>query len=405
MPYGQTEVPVAIPDENLAGLLSPPEDPSSQDLESLVGTALQCAVGGKTLLEAARRANKTVIAFNHESVPCTLLANHLASRLLQAKAQDVSLLERASDPTQPRSSRIFPEKDLETPCPVERHDPRISSSVKVGQLDDGTGVLLNEAFASAELRCTITDVAINPFWGYSGGPSFVVPGLASEKTIKNCVRPAMRGARLPAVLTGNPTYETLNRASQAQPVDFAIHLVERPDGRIAGAFVGDFMATFEQACALSAKTFRQTLQRKVDIVISSAGGAPWDRTLFDASPSIIMATTACKDHGILILVAECPEGLGKFPSSGSTIRDQKARLAQSRRTLSLEGLLEHSLQKTSSEHRTYLVSTLPEHQASLYSLLTAKSVGSAVQRATRHVGKDAKIALMPYGSHTAASIA
>ena len=404
MPYGQTEVPVAIPDENLAGLLAPLDDSASQDLEALADAAPQRVVEDRTLLVAASRAVRTTIAFNHESAPCTLLANRLAERLFQGGAKGVTLLGRASDPTQPRSSRILPDTNLETPYLMARHDPKTSPSIKVGQLDDGTEVLLNEAFASAELKCTITDVAANPFWGYSGGPSFVVPGLASEKTIRNIVRPAMRSERLPAVLAGNPTYETLNRISQMQPVGFSVHLVERPDGRISGAFAGDLMATFEQACELSATIFRPTLERKADIVISSAGGAPWDRTLFDASPSLAMAASACKDHGILILVAECPGGLGRFPSSGSTVRDQKARLAQSRRTLSLEGLLEHSLQKTLGEHRAYLVSTLPEHQASLYGLLSAKSVGSALQRATRHVGKDATVAVMPFGSHTVASI-
>ena len=405
MPYGQTEVPVAIPDENLAGLLAPLDDMTNQDLEAPVDAALQHVVGERTLLAAASRAGKTTIAFNHESAPCTLLANRLAERLFQANAQGVCLLGRASDPTQPRSSRIFPDRDVETPYVMARHDPKTSPSIKVGQLDDGTEVLLNETFASAEVKCTITDVAANPFWGYSGGPSSVVPGLASEKTVRNIVRAAMRSERLPAVLAGNPTYEKLKRISQMQPVDLSVHLVERPDGSISGAFAGDLMATFEQACELSAKIFRPTLQRKADIVISSAGGAPWDRTLFDASPSLAMAASACKDHGILILVAECPGGLGKFPSSGSTVRDQRARLAHSRRTLSLEGLLEHYLQKTSSEHRTYLVSTLPEHQASSYSLLAAKSVGSALQRATRHVGKYATVAVMPFGSHTVASMA
>ena len=242
---------------------------------------------------------------------------------------------------------------------------------------------------------------MNPFWGCSGGPSFLVPGLAAEKTVKACLTPALRAEKLPGVLAGNPTYEALLRASQSVQVDFAVHLVERPDGSVAGVFAGGFLDTFQQACALSTKLFRPTLRRKADIVILSAGGAPWDRSLFDASTSAVMAASICKDQGIIILTAECSEGLGRFPSGGLPALDPKGRLAHARRAFSLEMLLEHSFRKMTGEHRTYLVSTLPERQASVYELLDAKSVRSALERAIRHAGKDATVALIPYGSHTA----
>jgi nickel-dependent lactate racemase len=114
-----------------------------------------------------------------------------------------------------------------------------------------------------------------------------------------------------------------------------------------------------------------------------------------------MAASICKDQGIVILVAECSGGLGGFPSGGLTGSELKARLAHARKFFSVDMLLEHSFRKVSGEHRTYLVSTLPEHQASSCGLLSAKSVKSALERAIRHAGKDATIALVPYGSHTA----
>jgi nickel-dependent lactate racemase len=177
--------------------------------------------------------------------------------------------------------------------------------------------------------------------------------------------------------------------------------VERLDGSIAGVFAGEFLDTFQQACGLSTKLFRPLLRRKADIVISSAGGIPWDRTLFDACSSAILAASICKDQGMIIVAAECPEGLGRFPSGGLPALDPKGRLAHARRAFSLAMLLEYSFRKVTGEHRTYLVSTLPERQASLYGLLDAKSVKSALERAIRHAGKDATIALIPYGSHTA----
>ena len=401
LPYGATDVAVAVPDENLLGYLSPLEDSTSQNIDEIVSAGLQHQMGEKTLLEAAIHAKKTVVAFNGKSMACTSIANRLVEQLLQRGVHSVELLEGAPDATLPRSGGTSADSNtlpLGTPT---RHDTRTSPVAKVGQLEDGSEILLNEAFASADLRCVVADVAINPFWGYSGGPNFVIPGLASEKTIKVCLAPSLRTERLPGILSGNLTHEVLLRASQTTRIDSAIHLLERPDGTVAGAFTGDFMGTFEQACALAAKIFRPSLRRKVDIVISSAGGAPWDRSLFEASSSTVMAASICKDQGIVILVAECSGGLGGFPSGGLTGSELKARLAHARKFFSVDMLLEHSFRKVSGEHRTYLVSTLPEHQASSCGLLGAKSVRSALERAIRHAGKDATIALVPYGSHTA----
>lgn len=401
LPYGKTDVAVAVPDENLLGYLSPLEDSTSQNLGELVPGALNHKVGEMTLLEAASRAEKTVVAFNGKSMACIFAANRLVEQLLQNGVHGVELLESAPDATLPRSGGTSADSGTRAPVATIKHDTRTSPATKVGQLEDGSEILLNESFVQADLRCTVANVVMSPFWGYSGGPSFVVPGLASERTIKACLAPSLRTERLPGILSGNPTHEALVRASQTARIDFAIHLLERPDGRVEGAFAGDFMGTFGQACALAAKVFRPSLRRKADIVISSAGGLPWDHSLFEASPSAVMAANICKDRGIIILVAECSDGLGGFPLGGLTGSELKARLAHARRFFSVDLLLEHSFRKVSGEHRTYLVSTLPEHRASSCGLLGAKSVRSALERAIRHAGKDATIAIVPYGSHTA----
>ncbi len=401
LPYGLTEVPVAVPDENLLGFLSPLEDSTSETPESAISTALEYRIGDKTLHEAAGYTKRTVIAFNPNSGACAQYANLLAAELSRTNPGGVCLLQCATDPTQPRSGQAQSDKNLETSCQMNTHDPRTSPSVRVGQLEDSSEVLLNETFMGAEIKCVVTNVALNPFWGYSGGPSFVVPGLASEKTIKASLRSTLKSARVPGVLSGNPTYETLVRMSDMARIDFAVHLVERPDGKLAGIFAGDFLGTFDQACALAGRIFRPPLQRKADIVISSAGGALGDRTLFDASLATMISATCCKDHGIMILVAECVDGGGRFPSPGLVVRDSRAHPAQSQKAFTLERLVEYHFRRITADHRVYLVSTLPEHQASLYGLLSARSVGSALQRAIRHAGKDATVALIPYGCHTA----
>jgi hypothetical protein len=59
LPYGATDVAVAVQDENLLGFLGPIEESTSNRLEDVVSTAS----AEKNLLEAARQAKKIVIAF------------------------------------------------------------------------------------------------------------------------------------------------------------------------------------------------------------------------------------------------------------------------------------------------------------------------------------------------------
>lgn len=400
LPYGKTDVAVAVPDEYLLGYLSP-LDSENQNLDELLRAGLQQRVGEMTLTEAASSARKVVVAFNRRSVACTFVAARLAEQLLENGVHDVELLESAPDVTTPASGGSSANAGGEVTVATTRHDTRASPVSRVGQLEDGNEIRLNDSFVNADLRCTVANVAVNPFWGYSGGPSFLIPGLASESTIKACLAPSLKTERFPGILSGNPTYGVLARASEMVRIDLAIHLLERPDGTVAGAFTGDFMTTFEQACGLATEIFRPPLRKKADIVISSAGGMPWDRSLFEASLSAITAASICKDQGIVILVAECSDGLGGFPSGGLTGSESNARLAHARRFFSVDMLLEHSFRKISGGQRTYLVSSLPEHQASSYGVLGAKSVKSALERAIRHAGKDATVALMPHGSHTA----
>ncbi len=99
LPYGATDVAVAVPDENLLGYLSPLEDSTSQNIDEIVSAGLQHQMGEKTLLEAASHAEKTVVAFNGKSMACTSIANRLVEELLKRGVHSVELLEGAPDAT------------------------------------------------------------------------------------------------------------------------------------------------------------------------------------------------------------------------------------------------------------------------------------------------------------------
>ena len=58
------------------------------------------------------------------------------------------------------------------------------------------------------------------------------------------------------------------------------------------------------------KTSEVRVKHKYDIVIASAGGYPKDINLYQAQKAITHAALITKDHGTIILAAECCEGSG-----------------------------------------------------------------------------------------------
>ena len=79
---------------------------------------------------------------------------------------------------------------------------------------------------------------------------------------------------------------------------------------IVAAVAGNAKTAHRHGCKIMAQRDAVPLQEKVDIVIVSAGGYPADLNLYQAQKSLENAGGVVRDGGIIIWVAECPEGFG-----------------------------------------------------------------------------------------------
>ena len=93
-------------------------------------------------------------------------------------------------------------------------------------------------------------------------------------------------------------------------VDFILNVVADGQHRIVGAVAGDPVAAHRQGCELVKERGILSIPRPADIVLASAGGTPKDLNLYQAQKALDNASYAVRDGGIIILAAECPEGLG-----------------------------------------------------------------------------------------------
>jgi len=149
--------------------------------------------------------------------------------------------------------------------------------------------------------------------------------------------------------------------------------------------------------------FRVTVDRRADIIVVSAGGYPADMNLYQAYKALDNALDAVKRGGVIILVAECPEGHGNqvFYDWMTRLGDLKNVEREIKRNFVLGGHKAYYLLKAMQNHQIILVSSLPDYYAtSVFKLKTARAVNDAFAEALKIAGSASRIWAMPQGSYT-----
>jgi nickel-dependent lactate racemase len=169
------------------------------------------------------------------------------------------------------------------------------------------------------------------------------------------------------------------------------------------AFAGDMEAAFLEASQLVVELYRVTVDRRADIVVVSAGGYPSDMNLYQALKGVDNALDAVKRGGVIILVAECTEGVGNqvFYDWMTRLPDVKSVEKEVRRNFVIGGHKAYYLYKALQSHPVLLVSSMPDFYAtSIFKLKTARAINDALNDAMKLAGSASRVWAMPQGSYT-----
>lgn len=195
------------------------------------------------------------------------------------------------------------------------HDPN-GEVVKI-DLPGDAPFELNKTAADADGLIVIGGVKPHYLAGFGGGRKMILPGISSTKDCmefhKLCLNLVGKGRHPgigPVTVNGNPMHERASGAAKAAGVDFLINTVLNKKGGIAFINAGGLFDSFEEACRFAAAHSVVKLNRRYDIVIASAGGYPGDINFIQSHKSLDSACRAAKPGGLVILLAECAEGIG-----------------------------------------------------------------------------------------------
>jgi len=410
LPYGKTDVCVRVPARNLLGSIQPKEQHSVADAKAEVERALKEPIGSKRLSEIAAAEHKVAIVVDDATrdAPSSVMLLPVLAELNTAGVRDENVTvifgcgtHRAV--TNEEANRLVGEEVLKRVKTVS-HDCKATDLVYVGTTKThGNKVYLNRTFAEADVKVLVGDVDFHYYAGYGGGRKSVLPAVAGEETIKHNHALLLHANARTGVLAGNPVHEDMTEAAKLAKVDFIVNVVANSKGEVVKAFAGDLEQAFIEAVKTVDAMYRVTVDRRADIVVVSPGGDPADINLFQAYKALDNALEVAKRGGVVILVAECPEGHGNQVFYDWMVRfgDLKTVTREIKRNFVLGGHKAYYLLKALQSHPIILVSSLPDYYAvNVFKLKTARAVNDAFTEALKTAGSQAKVWVMPYGNYT-----
>lgn len=199
---------------------------------------------------------------------------------------------------------------------VQHNSHDDSSIVEIGTTRRGTPVAVNRLCVESDLVVLTGSVSFHYFAGFGGGRKSLFPGLAAYRSMVANHRLTLGSGRGldgrcgAGVLEGNPVHEDIMEAFAMLPPPFLLNTVVAPGGAIVEAFAGSHDPVFDAACSATRKWFSAGEIGTADFVIASCGGFPWDINLLQAHKGLRNAALTARDGGVVILVAECSQGVG-----------------------------------------------------------------------------------------------
>jgi len=149
------------------------------------------------------------------------------------------------------------------------------------------------------------------------------------------------------------------------------------------------------------------VQEPADIVVVSAGGFPKDINVYQAQKALDNARRVVRKGGILLLVAECREGLGDdtFEAWMKTPGGPQAILARIRREFVLGGHKAAAVAMAMQQASIYFVSSLEGGYARSLGFSPFADVNTAMEAALKkEVGPNPSILVLPEGGSVLPSV-
>jgi len=408
--YGRSDISMALDRNNVIQIIEPKEIDAGNEEEELV-RAMENPIGTRRLQEIisegrARKSDLSVVIIVSDvtrPTPTAKLLPHVLDDLRQTglEADQITVIFALGIH---RCLTVLEMKKLVGIRVFDNyrcinHD--VNHCVFVGTTARGTPVNANRIVTDSDIKICLGTVELHYFAGYSGGYKSLLPGICSRETIeanhKLMLLPGASGGR-----PDSPVRRDLEEAGQLIGCDFILNVVLNSKKQIVKAVAGDPIEAHREGIKVVNSMYVVPVKELADVVLVSAGGAPKDINLFQSQKALDNAQYAVKKGGSIVLVAECPEGLGErvFERWINEAKDKQDLVDRLDYAFEIGGHKAGILAKLTQRADVYVISELEKQLVERAFLFCARDLNDALSVTERKYGPEATIIVMPYGAST-----
>ena len=409
IPYGrEAAMPLEIPDGNLQGVVRPNCAEAGDEIAT-VKRAIGSPLGGKSLDGFLSGPGKLLVVVNDATrpTPTAKILFCIYDKISENDAFFISAVGSHRPPTDAEHREIFGSFYDEIRDRILVHDCRNETDVaEWGKTSRGTDIKVNKIVKDFDKLLLISSVEPHYFAGYTGGRKSIMPGLCPHSVITQNHKLALDPRARTFALEGNPVHEDMEEfVSKITKDIFSIQTVLDSRHGICYASAGGYGEAFRAAVGKARDIFSVRVAGPADIVVTAAG-YPNDIDLYQAQKSIDNGRLALKRGGILILVAECRDGIGndtfyKLLGCASSPRDVYTEIEKEYK------LGYHKAAKMAeilADSRIWAVSSLAAESLEKIFIRSFPDIQSAVDAALGEKGESAKVLVLMDGSLTVPSL-
>ncbi|HHW06882.1 MAG TPA: nickel-dependent lactate racemase [Clostridia bacterium] len=404
--YGSSTLTVKLPEENLMGILEPADLPGVPDEPAEIRAALANPIGAEPLSVMAQGKKNVVILVSDitRPSPSYKMLPPIVEELNKAGVQDDQItvvfgLGFHRSHTKEEQERLVG-KEMFARLKCIDHDR--NDCIHIGNTSRGTPVEVFRPVAEADLLIATGNIEFHYNAGYTAGNKALFPGACSQKSIEANHRAMLLPGTEAGRLEGNPMREDIEEAGALAGVKFIVNVVLNSKKEIVKAVAGHPIQAHREGVKWVDKMYKRPVSQPADIVLASCGGSPKDINLYQAQKGFENASYAVRKGGIIILVAECPEGYGEplfedWINRAQSI-DDPIRWVQEKFVLGAHKAV--VICQVLKEKEGILVSGMPDEAVKKCFFQPAATVEEAVAKALQKLGPDAKILVMPNANTT-----
>lgn len=318
-PYGEGVIEIDLPDKNLLSVVKPAQIKHEANEVRKIEESLLNPIRSKRLRNLASKRKKVCIIVsdytraipNHKLIPPIL--NEL--KIGGCKMDNVSILvANGLHKPAPKSEvkRLLGETIVKKVNVVNHNAEDENQLAYIGKTFFQTNLWINKLITESDFVIATGLIEPHFFAGYSGGRKSILPGVAGKESIfqnhsfKMIDHPNARYG----ILDGNPIHEDMVEASKLAGLDYIVNVIVYK-GKIIKAFAGNPYEAHRSGVKILDKMVKVKVPSKAEIVITSNGGYPLDRDLYQAVKGMATGELVVKKGGVIIILSECIDGIGR----------------------------------------------------------------------------------------------